>query len=107
MAPDSLLSFLSLALGFALAGMAATGYQLATDRPLSFRLVAAGARAIVPAVAMLAVAAPFLIMRNTIRGRQIEQRPLPSVMAATILAGLWSLMSGTVVVMVLQALLSL
>ena len=37
-------------------------------------------------------------MRNVIRGRRIERRRFEFVMMATILAGFWSLMSGTVVV---------
>jgi hypothetical protein len=51
-------------------------------------------------------AAPFIIMRNTLRARRMERRRGELVMVATVIAGLWSLMSGTVVVMALQALLS-
>jgi hypothetical protein len=51
----------------------------------------------------LVFAAPFIIMRNTIRGRRIERRRFEFVMLATIFAGFWSLMSGTVVVMALEA----
>jgi hypothetical protein len=42
-------------------------------------------------------------MRNTIRGRRIEQRRFEAVMIATIIAGIWSIMSGTVVMMALEA----
>jgi hypothetical protein len=45
-------------------------------------------------------------MRNTLRGRWLERRRGEFVMVATVIAGLWSLMSGTVVVMALQAVLS-
>ena len=48
-------------------------------------------------------AAPFIIMRNTLRGRRIERRRAEMVMVATVIAGLWSLMSGTVVVMAFEA----
>ena len=51
-------------------------------------------------------AAPFIIMRNTLRGRRLERRRGELVMVSTVIAGLWSLMSGTVVVMALQALLA-
>jgi uncharacterized protein DUF6949 len=100
----SVVSLLSLAIGFAVAGLLATGYQLVTARPLSFRLLGQGARpeAFI-AVPVLAFAAPFVIMRNTIRGRRIEQRRIEFVMLATMIAGFWSLMSGTVVVMALSA----
>jgi hypothetical protein len=59
----------------------------------------------VAAVPLLVFSAPFIIMRNTLRGRRLEHRRAEFVMMATVVAGLWSLMSGTVVVMALQALL--
>ena len=52
---------------------------------------------------MLVFAAPFVIMRNVIRGRRIERRRFEFVMLATVIAGFWSLMSGTVVVMAFKA----
>src|SRR6266849_9371297 len=98
-------SFFAFAIGFALAGALATGYQLATRRPASFRLLQRGPRpSTFAAVPLLAFAAPFIIMRNTIRGCRIEGRDFSMVMVATIIAGCWSLMSGTVVVMALTSL---
>jgi hypothetical protein len=103
--PESVQSFIALAIGFAIAGLISTGYQLATNQPASFRLLNQGARpATFAAVPFLAFAAPFIIMRNTVRGRRIEQRRFEFVMIATIIAGIWSLMSGTVVIMALEAL---
>ena len=48
-------------------------------------------------------AAPYLIVRNTIRGRRVEGRNFGFAAVAALVAGFWSLMSGTVVVMALQA----
>ena len=45
---------------------------------------------------MLAFGAPFIILRNTVRGRRFERRPIPFVMIATIIACGWSLMSGRI-----------
>jgi hypothetical protein len=105
MSPDAVQSFLSLAIGFAAAGLASAAYQAVTARPASFRLLHAGPRpAAIAAVPFLVFAAPFIIMRNTVRGRRIEGRRFEFVMLATILAGFWSLMSGTVLVMGLRAL---
>ena len=39
MAPESVHLIFALAIGFAFAGMLATGYQLATSRALSFRVL--------------------------------------------------------------------
>jgi hypothetical protein len=55
---------------------------------------------------LLIFSAPFLIMRNTLHGRRVERRRVEFVVIATVIAGLWSLMSGTAVVMALQALLN-
>lgn len=105
MSPESIQSFLALAIGFAFAGVIATGYQMWAQRPASFRLLEQGASpASFAAVPFLVFAAPFIIMRNTVRGRIIERRRFEFVMVATVIAGLWSLMSGTIVVMTLQVL---
>ena len=106
MSPDSIHLFFSLAVGFAFAGALTTGYQLATSRALSFRLLESGPKpSTFVAVPVLAFAAPFIIMRNTIRGRAIEGRSMQLVMISTVIAGLWSLMSGTVAMMALAAVL--
>ena len=103
MAPE-VQSLIVLLIGFAVAGSLATGYQLVTQRPLSFRLLNEGARLVtLLAIPVLTFAAPFVIMRNVIRGRRIERRRFEFVMLATVLAGFWSMMSGTVVVMALHA----
>jgi hypothetical protein len=105
MSPEQVQSFFALAIGFALAGMLATGYQVVTLRPASFRLLERGpAPSTFAAVPFLAFAAPFIIMRNTIRGRQIEGRRFELMMLATVVAGFWSLMSGTIVVAMLNLL---
>jgi len=96
MSPDALNSLFSLCIGFALAGALASGYQAMVQRPAGFGLLQQG---VVPkalaAVPFLVFAAPFIIMRNTLRGARIERRRFQFVMMATMLAGFWSLMSGT------------
>jgi hypothetical protein len=99
MSLESLQSMVVLLIGFAVAGSLASGYQLITERPLSFRLLNSGPQPVtLLAIPVLTFAAPFVIMRNIIRGRRIESRPFALVMLATTIAGLWSLLSGTVVV---------
>ena len=104
MTPEALLNLLSLALGFAAAGLCSSAYQLATSRLPSFSLLSTGpSPKTFAALPLLMVAAPFLIMRNTILGRQLENRRFEFVFLATLIAGFWSLMSGLVMVMALQA----
>jgi hypothetical protein len=104
MLAESVESFYALALGFALAGLLASGYQLATERPASFRLLERGpCAAAFAAVPFLAFAAPFIIMRTSVRASRVEGSSAQLVTAATVVAGLWSLMSGTVAVSLLTA----
>jgi Family of unknown function (DUF6949) len=49
------------------------------------------------------LAAPFLIMRNTLLGRRQEGRRFEFVFLATLIAGFWSLMSGLTLVSALHA----
>ncbi len=104
MTAQSLQMLLALALGFAVAGLIASAYRLATSRLPSFSMLSAGPSTTTLAmVPVLVLAAPFLIMRNTLRGRQQEGRRFEFVFMATLIAGFWSLMSGMVLVMSLQA----
>jgi O-antigen/teichoic acid export membrane protein len=101
---ESVQMLLSLALGFAVAGMCSSGYQLATRRLLSFNQLSTGpGPGTIAAIPLLVLSAPFLIMRNTILGRRQEGRRFEFVFLATLIAGFWSLMSGLVLVMALKA----
>jgi Family of unknown function (DUF6949) len=104
MTPESLQNLLALALGFAVAGLCSSAYQLVTTRLPTFGLLSAGpSPAAFAAVPLLMLSAPFLIMRNTILGRQREGRRFEFVFLATLIAGFWSLMSGLVLMTTLQA----
>ncbi len=104
MTPESLHLLLALAFGFAVAGLSCSVYQLATARLPSFTMLAEGPSAqALAAVPLLIVAAPFLIMRNTLMGARREGRQFQFVFFATLIAGFWSLMSGQVLVMGLHA----
>ena len=104
MTPEALNTFFSICIGFALAGALANGYQAWSQRPAGFGLLQEGvAPRTFAAVPFLVFAAPFIIMRNTIRGSRIENRGFGFALMATLVAGFWSLMSGTIVVMALEA----
>src|SRR3569832_970802 len=104
MSPDALNSLFSLCIGFALAGALASGYQAMSERPAGFGLLQQGvAPKTFAAVPFLVFAAPFIIMRNTLRGMRLESRRFEFVMMATCIAGFWSMMSGTFFLMTLRA----
>ena len=89
MSPDALNSLLSLCIGFALAGALASGYQALVQRPAGFGLLQQGvAPKAFAAVPFLVFAAPFIIMRNTLRGARIERRRFEFVMMATVHIGI-------------------
>ncbi|MEY9886169.1 hypothetical protein [Bradyrhizobium sp. USDA 329] len=104
MTPEALNTFFSICIGFALAGALVNGYQALAQRPAGFGLLQDGvAPKTFAAVAFLVFAAPFIIMRNTLRGVQVESRRVEFVMMATVIAGFWSMMSGTFFLMTLRA----
>lgn len=104
MSPESVQMLLAVAIGFAVAGLSSAAFQLATSRLPSFKMLAEGPSAqALAAVPLLIVAAPFLIMRNTLMGARQESRRFQFVFFATIVAGFWSMMSGQVLMMSLRA----
>jgi hypothetical protein len=103
---DSITSLFALAMGFAVAGLCASGYRLYRNHFPSLRLLQMGPMAArFAAVPLLIFSAPFLIMRNMLRVR-LERPRVEFVLLASAIAALWSLMSGSVIVTALQALLS-
>jgi hypothetical protein len=102
MIPDQVEHLFALAFGFAVAGVIASLYQLLAREPASFGLLHEGPSASAfAAIPMLAFAAPFIIMRHVVRASPLETPGFTGALVATVVAGGWSLMSGTVVLMLL------
>jgi hypothetical protein len=102
--PSAIEAFQALGLGFAFAGFLASAFELMTEQKASFHLLQGGGLTALASVPVVVFSAPFIIVRNTLRGRQIEGRPFHFVMLATIIACFWSLMSGRLVLDVAQML---
>lgn len=94
--PAALDSFLALALGLAAAGLIASTFEMLTERRASFQMLETGDLRAIASVPLIVFSAPFLILRNTMRGRSIEGRPFFFVMIATIIACFWGMMCGRV-----------
>ena len=104
MSPASSHMLLTLLLGFSIAGMLSSGYQAIMLRPPSFRLLGMGfGRVHARAMPFVAFAAPFLIIRNTVRARGVVRARFTSAMLGTIVAGCWSLLSGQAALVALRA----
>ena len=105
MQPDLVANLYALMLGFAIAGVLSTAYQAVANEPLSFRILgSAPTGTALASVPLLTFGAPFVIMRNTVRGRRLESRRFEYAMASTVIACFWSLMSGTVIVTIIDGL---
>lgn len=102
--PAALDALQSLVVGFAFAGLLASAFELFTAQRADFRLLQAGGLFAVASVPVVVFSAPFLIVRNTVRGRRIEGRPLMFVMLASMIASVWSIASGRVVLDLLHLL---
>jgi hypothetical protein len=94
---SQLAAFQALLLGFAFAGLLTSAFQLIADRPPSFRMLNASGAAALAAVPLLILTAPIVILRNTLRGRRFERRPIIFIALATIIACFWSMVSGGLV----------
>ena len=102
--PAALEALQSLLIGFAFAGLLASAFELFTSHRADFKLLEMGGLAAVASVPVVVFSAPFLILRNTVRGRQIEGRPFMFVMIASMTAAIWSMASGRVVLDLLHVL---
>ncbi|KRE00129.1 hypothetical protein ASE63_08515 [Bosea sp. Root381] len=87
----------SLFIGLAFAGLLASAFELFTAQRVDFELLRSGGLAAVASVPVVVFCAPFLILRNTARSRRGEGRPFMFVMLAGMVASIWSIASGRVV----------
>lgn len=95
---EMLIAAYATACGFVAAGILSSLYQLLTDKPVKFSVqIETLWRGFID-VLLCAFTGPFIIMRNAIRGRTIERRPVGWLVASTAIATGWSLCSGVVVV---------
>jgi hypothetical protein len=94
---SSIDAFSALAIGFAFAGLIASSFELVVRRPLGFSSLQTGDLLAVATVPFLVFSAPLIILRNTVRGRRLDGRPIPYVMVATVIACVWSIMCGRLV----------
>jgi len=85
-------------IGLAAGGIAVSGYRLATDKPASFQARPETAFGALGQVFVLVFGGPLVLMRNAIRGRMIESRPLGFLAASTVIASLWCFFSGVFLV---------
>lgn len=96
--PAAITGLQALALGFAFAGLIASGFEVLTRHRAGFGLLQAGGLKAIASVPVVVFAAPFLILRNTVRGRKLEGRPIHFVVLASMIASVWSLACGRLLI---------
>lgn len=94
--PEALDAFQAILLGISAAGVLATGFEAATDSRASFSMLERGDARALASVPLLVFTAPFIILRNTIRGRRYEKRHIGAVAGATVVAAFWGLACGRI-----------
>ncbi|MBA4783019.1 MAG: hypothetical protein H2045_07340 [Rhizobiales bacterium] len=87
-----------IVVGFVSAGVLGSFYQLWRSQPIGFNIATHDWTGSIIDVAFCVFAGPFIIMRNTLRARQIEGRPFGWVVAASAIASLWSFCLGLLLV---------
>ncbi|WP_148259272.1 DUF6949 family protein [Polymorphum gilvum] len=84
--------------GFVAAGVIGSLYQLVTNTPPRFQIQVESLLGTLASFVMCVFAGPFIIMRNAIRGRRIEGRPIGWLLASSTIAGMWSVCSGLLMI---------
>lgn len=97
MSTELFVAIFSTATGFVSAGILASFYQLVTDEPARFDIGGDRLMTGVAMIILLMFAGPAILMRNAVRGRMIEGRPIGWLFASGSIAAGWSLCSGVVV----------
>jgi hypothetical protein len=80
--------------GLVAGGVTVSGYRLLTNHQPSFQSRPTSAMGAFGQVLVLVFGGPLVLMRNAIRGRLIEHRPVSFLVASTVIASLWCFFSG-------------
>lgn len=98
MGPDLLFDLLLLGyatgVGFAIAGIVATSYQLVTNRPARFPVPSLTSSALFMGLAASALIGPFVVMRGAFRSWLERRQPAGWAVAGVAVAMLWAACSG-------------
>ncbi|XSG82224.1 MAG: DUF6949 family protein [Methyloligella sp. ZOD6] len=86
-----------MAVGFVTAGIIASFVQLVSGKPARFELAPETLLGSIGGVMLGLTAGPAILMRNAWRGMWIEARPPFWFLLSLMIAGVWSLFSGAIV----------
>jgi len=95
---DMLLLGYCAAVGFVAAGVAASLYKLVTSENARFSLLGNSWAAAVSTFLFFALTGPAIIMQNALKRTKPNTKPYELLLASLLVAALWSVCSGIVVV---------
>ena len=101
---DGLLIMYCGAIGFVAAGIAASFYKMVTLEAARFALLGKGWLAVVSTFLFFAVTGPAIIMEGALKRRFSEPSAAGRLLASLLVAGLWSVCSGILVLGLLVSL---
>jgi hypothetical protein len=84
------------AVGFVAAGLLSSFVQLVSGEPMRFGIEPNSLLASIGGVLLRVLAGPAILMRNAWRGLRLEARPKIWFGLSTVIAAVWSLFSGAV-----------
>ena len=87
----------SVCVGFVSAGVLGSFYQLVTSKPPRFSVSYDSWIGGFTGLFLCGFAGPFIIMRNALNGRRVENRAIGWLFASAAVASGWSLCSGILV----------
>ncbi|WP_436637038.1 DUF6949 family protein [Microbaculum sp. FT89] len=92
---ESVMIYVYLVLvGLVAGGVTVSGYRLVTNAQPSFQARPTTATGAFGQVLVLVFGGPLVLMRNAVRGRLIEHRPVGFLVATTVISSLWCFFSG-------------
>ena len=101
---DGFLLFYCAAVGFVAAGIAASFFKMVTSEPARFALLGQSWLGLVTTFIFCALSGPAIIMDYALRRRPWDGDALRLIAASALVAGLWSVCSG---ILVLQVVISI
>lgn len=94
---DAFLVFYCVVIGFVAAGIAASFYKMVTSEPARFSLLGEGWLGAVSTFCFFALTGPAILMETAIRQRNAGPNAVRWLFASLVVAALWSLCSGILV----------
>lgn len=90
--------------GLVAGGIAVSAYRALTNELPSFQSRPETPIGALGQVLVVVFGGPLVLMRNAVRGRLIEHRPLPFLAASAVVASLWCFFSGAFLVNIIEKL---